>query len=957
MTLSTPPSPLPEWQALHARAEAWASSGGNAAEAREIVARITALQELRGASADPGVVALRAWRKNPVPRRPHYPAAACWVAGLPVEQRAWHGDGAAARLAFQLDAPPRDQFWLPASDTNRPEEAVDEVHAMGFVLEDPNERTIEVLCALLRCRPRSVWTAAVVALSRLAQRSPERRAAMEERLRGTGPALKQRHRVVLNLALAARRVIPPLDSRTFWKEPDASDASALLEVAVELMVDGVPPAGLLPFVREALAVAARHRAEAAYQLWEALRRLVPLLPEDVTGPAWELLLDEASGEGSGSAARRSGEGALIGSLIDAGLTLIWLRESGREALVPRLLAGRLRAAPVLGDLAWAARTGATWPSHVQFVLDRLQLLREAIWYTTGRAERAVGVAELVWALRHPAARDWRWIALLERAGLPAHGFVGEVTVAAAMTPGLLQFLVPLKSTWMELEHGDPGTTDSGVVAAVVRGRWRGGRTEPDEKLTNLAAVLILRRLNALEERGGKAVAADFLLQVFRADRLVKARREDQTAKPGKKGQGLWSVIRGDLPVEAGAARWVQELVLALEGVETLHQAEVDEGARALKVAKAWTEAIRRLCPTEQAKDFLRFAEMVQAADDLVGPVAPWRQRFRRAESRPQGEEVVWQRRLEGLIGALGEWLMEGDDRVKEELTFAAEVLVEKITAASEDRKIDHAELEDIIRQLNRVREAAVPGGHSIESAIGHLCGAIEEWVEEIHRETVADSEQRRTWQDQMQAGDENALGGLNDVLCRCEEKAFDRIGPALLGQLGRFWWRRLNFRRAWELRHAEARWRTRSNGGDGQQVPSGWAHFSPLIVGVCAGPLATVQLDGLTSPMLGALAGAEGPGRFVLAVAVCLLVSFLLLWTDVRRRANGLPGNQLAKRMVLPGVGMIVFSCTVAGLVLWLKEGGAGVKPATVLLWGSLSLFQGVFLGLIAQGRSSMNDS
>ncbi len=64
----------------------------------------------------------------------------------------------------------------------------------------------------------------------------------------------------------------------------------------------------------------------------------------------------------------------------------------------------------------------------------------------------------------------------------------------------------------------------------------------------------------------------------------------------------------------------------------------------------------------------------------------------------------------------------------------------------------------------------------------------------------------------------------------------------------------------------------------------------------------------------------------------------------------------MIRRAWWPGTVLLGFTFAVAGLV-WVLQAESYAHPLkSAAVWTSLSLFQGVFLGLIAQGRGSAKE-
>jgi hypothetical protein len=79
-----------------------------------------------------------------------------------------------------------------------------------------------------------------------------------------------------------------------------------------------------------------------------------------------------------------------------------------------------------------------------------------------------------------------------------------------------------------------------------------------------------------------------------------------------------------------------------------------------------------------------------------------------------------------------------------------------------------------------------------------------------------------------------------------------------------------------------------------------------------------------------------------------------MLWNDLRRNAPALDPGVLRRRFAGPLAVLLGINFTMNGVVYAVAPQGpdnpAGAVP-TIALWGALSLFTGIFFGLIAQGR------
>lgn len=166
-----------------------------------------------------------------------------------------------------------------------------------------------------------------------------------------------------------------------------------------------------------------------------------------------------------------------------------------------------------------------------------------------------------------------------------------------------------------------------------------------------------------------------------------------------------------------------------------------------------------------------------------------------------------------------------------------------------------------------------------------------------------------------------------------------------LGDVGRFWLRRLAFEKAHELRQRHAETYKAS-------VPSALEYYAPLIVGVAGGPLATAQLDQLVNNMIG------NSWHLAIGSVLTFVGAFFMLGNVLRKNAPGLGLSALVRRALVPGCMLVVFMVVMAGTVwaLQARPEELGAPLAPLVVWTGLSLFQGVFAGLIAQGSSGTRD-
>jgi hypothetical protein len=207
----------------------------------------------------------------------------------------------------------------------------------------------------------------------------------------------------------------------------------------------------------------------------------------------------------------------------------------------------------------------------------------------------------------------------------------------------------------------------------------------------------------------------------------------------------------------------------------------------------------------------------------------------------------------------------------------------------------------------------------------------------------------------LDRGDEAAV---IDLVGRADDPTVERLGAEELRRVARFLLLRLRYRAAARLRARVAR---------RVQLPGPLAHVAPLFVGVSSGTFLVLDVGTAWNDVV----GSDRPLQYAATVAIALLLTFALLAGNVSMLMPREDGTGRASWLVLIGwrvlptyAAAFALALAISSLVLWTLQGTANSisngHPIPFLpqaiLWASLSLFLGVFLGLVLQGRGTFRE-
>jgi hypothetical protein len=246
--------------------------------------------------------------------------------------------------------------------------------------------------------------------------------------------------------------------------------------------------------------------------------------------------------------------------------------------------------------------------------------------------------------------------------------------------------------------------------------------------------------------------------------------------------------------------------------------------------------------------------------------------------------------------------------------------------------------------VKELRLLADPLPVYVEVAVDEVCHAIEVWLDRASRNHELRASLVHDLDDALREGREDDVAALVEA-----DREHDLLGEAMLRRVNRFYLNRLAFDRARRLQ--------RQHPAKGLRGTVG--HYAPLVLGVAGAPLSSIQTDKIWSPLLGSFAKNHASPSYHGTAWSLLLVCLYMLWTEVRRSAPEPAWGVLARRAWKPFLTLVGLNHAVNGLVVLVAPQSDSEQAgmlATLFLWGNLSLFMGVFLGLIAQGRRAAEE-
>lgn len=194
------------------------------------------------------------------------------------------------------------------------------------------------------------------------------------------------------------------------------------------------------------------------------------------------------------------------------------------------------------------------------------------------------------------------------------------------------------------------------------------------------------------------------------------------------------------------------------------------------------------------------------------------------------------------------------------------------------------------------------------------------------------------------------------------------LDSAFIRKIGHFYLRRLRFDGARALPSRA-------------DVPSPTSYFAPLLFAVIGAPLSAIQTNYIWEPVLASF-GSDAGWKYVSVVLFMTLICGYTLVQDARRRLPETSLRVFVTRVGPPLLGLYALNFAANAFVYGLAAPGEGDAPLdlletakgmtrlvasraaepapgpfeTVLLWSSLSLYLGLFIGLIAQGQKIDED-
>lgn len=595
-------------------------------------------------------------------------------------------------------------------------------------------------------------------------------------------------------------------------------------------------------------------------------------------------------------------------------TAAWLHSHGEEAALSALREGAGEGAPAL-----ALRLSGTLPDGhadpVEATLPRIRaLLDPDVRATTDPSRLCLLLAELLVLMRDPRVGGAPWVALLRRAMGPGAKPAAEGAAAEAARADLALALA---------------SSDEAVAVLL-----RESRFEP-QVVMGLASSqngFVARQVAVQMERLLRQASAGepqlrLLWQLLQRDPPGVTFLALKTNLRGR-GTRLHSLVAGFGKLDA--ARAAQS---PLEAVAACY-AEVAQAAGELYRSSGRDEP----SPLEPiARALAEVARLSAGSDAELGETA-WRGAAK--------ELLLGGSRGPGL-DAWMKWAGLPVDQLEPKWKRLDEALA-SIAAARPAVSLEQcADLDQAAEELRGCfLGLAWPEAEALEALLARVLRWGEQRREEARRSAKAAEACMRI----LDRGDE--AGAL--ALVGSEELSL--LPAAAIRRLGRFLLDHLQFRPAHRLRGRAA---------NRVQLPAAWTHLAPLLGGVAGGTFLVLDVGTAWNDVV----GAASPLGLVVTVSLAVALSFALLAGNLASRmaassqapiGSGQRALRICARVFPTYLAALLLATFVSAVVLFTLEGTPSRQQASgaalpfwpqVLLWASLSLFLGLFLGLILQGR------
>ena len=185
---------------------------------------------------------------------------------------------------------------------------------------------------------------------------------------------------------------------------------------------------------------------------------------------------------------------------------------------------------------------------------------------------------------------------------------------------------------------------------------------------------------------------------------------------------------------------------------------------------------------------------------------------------------------------------------------------------------------------------------------------------------------------------EPEAGGIDCQSALLDKSSLERVGV--------FYLDRLDFCRASRVRKL-----LRDRKGN---LPSAFAHYWPVVSGLIAAPMQTIGTDKIYAPVLESIAQARSAPSFWCLCGFLIIACLGGLLFEVRRRLPGHAWTTVFKRSAMPLALLLLLNVAVNSLMYLLSKPELKSDPGpkfTILIWSCISLYLGLIIGLIAQGK------